>query len=183
MLKEALERLTQVLEQRNTCYALMGGLAMALHARPRATKDIDLLLSVPQIELAPLLQSLAARGFTIDLEKNIRELRDDGYTAISYCGLIVDLMRPVIAAYQHALDRAIQLGPLRVLSAEGLIVMKLMALRGQDETDIQDLLAAYAGRLDLDFIRAEMDTFCAPDDPRRAKLEAWARQSQTEGGP
>lgn len=53
------------------------------------------------------------------------------------------------------------------------IVMKLMAMRPQDESDIQDLLSAYAGKLDLDYVRAELDTFTEAEDPRRAKFEAW----------
>jgi hypothetical protein len=65
----------------------------------------------------------------------------------------------------------------RVSSAEGLIVMKLIAMRPQDESDVRDLLAAYAGGLDLDFVRAEMETFTEPNDPRRARFEAWVRQA------
>ena len=66
---------------------------------------------------------------------------------------------------------------MRIGSAEGLIITKLMAMRPQDESDIRDLLAAYAGRLDLDFVRAEMDTFTDADDPRRAKFEAWVGET------
>jgi hypothetical protein len=35
------------------------------------------------------------------------------------------------------------------------------------------LLAAYAGRLDLGFVRAELDSLMERDDPRRVKLELW----------
>lgn len=55
--------------------------------------------------------------------------------------------------------------------------MKLIAMRPQDETDVQELLAAYAGSLDLGFVRAELETFTQADDPRRAKFERWVRQS------
>jgi hypothetical protein len=65
----------------------------------------------------------------------------------------------------------------RVSSAEGLIVMKLMAMRPQDESDIQDLLRGYAGHLDLAFVRAELDTFTEANDPRRARFEEWVRRA------
>ena len=69
----------------------------------------------------------------------------------------------------------------RISSAEGLIVMKLIAMRPQDEADVHDLLAAYGDDLDLDFIRSELDTFAEPDDPRRTKFDTWVRQARTPG--
>lgn len=58
--------------------------------------------------------------------------------------------------------------------------MKLIALRPQDEADIQELIAAYGRGLDLEFIRRELETLTTPDDPRRGKLEAWIRQAAAE---
>jgi len=54
--------------------------------------------------------------------------------------------------------------------------MKLIAMRSQDEADVQDLLAAYAGKLDLDYVRKELETFTEGSDPRRAKFELWVAQ-------
>jgi hypothetical protein len=48
-----------------------------------------------------------------------------------------------------------------------LIAAKLIAMRPQGQSDICDLLAGYAGNLDLEFIRAEMDSFTSDDDVRR----------------
>lgn len=114
------------------------------------------------------------------MAKSIRELRDHGMTAIRFGDVIVDLLRPVIPAYARVLDRTVEtqiLGhTVRVSSAEGLIVMKLIAMRPQDEGDIQDILSAYAGTLDLAFVRAELQTFTKPDDPRREKFEGWVKR-------
>jgi hypothetical protein len=57
--------------------------------------------------------------------------------------------------------------------------MKLIAMRPQDEADIQERFAAYGIGLDLDFIRAELETFSEPDDPRRAKFETWVREAKS----
>src|SRR5205814_2113637 len=96
--------------------------------------------------------------------------------------VIIDLLRPLVPAYDHILDRAVNtqiLGQtVRVSSPEGLIVMKLIAMRPQDESDVQDLLSAYAGRLDLDFVRAELDTFSDATAPMRGKFESWVRQAR-----
>lgn len=183
-LRQAFEALVATLNERGIRYAIIGGLAMIQHTRVRTTEDIDALLSVSQVAMPGLFEALRQRGFAVDLQQNVPELRDEGCTAIRFADVIVDLMEPVIPAYAHVLDRAMTVEILgrrvRVSSAEGLVVMKLVAMRPQDEADIQDLLAAYAGKLDIDFIRAEFDTFSEPDDPRRAKFETWVREAATK---
>jgi hypothetical protein len=127
-----------------------------------------------------LFEALHQRGFTLDVMKCVRELRDDGLTAIRFGEVVVDLMRPVLPAYAHVLDRAVEaqiLGQtVRVSSPEGLIVMKLLAMRPQDEADVQDLLSTFRSSLDLDYVRSELDAIAAPDDPRREKFESWVRE-------
>lgn len=180
-LQEAFERLVSELEAQGATYAIIGGLAIIQHTRVRTTDDIDALISVSQIGLVRLFEALQNRGFTVDVMRSIQELRDDGATTIAFGDVLVDLLRPVIPAYGHVLDRAIQtkvLGrPVRIGDPEGLIVTKLIAMRPQDEADIQELLIAYAGKLDLGFIRAELDTFADATDPRRFKFEQMIRAS------
>jgi predicted nucleotidyltransferase len=181
-LRQAFDALVSTLNERGIRYAIIGGIATIQHTRVRTTEDIDALLAVPQIAMPGLFEALEKRGFTLDIRQSIHELRDEGMTSITHGGVLVDLMRPILPAYAHVLDRAIDaevLGkPVRISSAEGLIVMKLAAMRPQDEADIRDLLNAYAGKLDLDYIRAELETFTDADDSRRAKFEAWVRDAQ-----
>jgi predicted nucleotidyltransferase len=181
-LRQAFEALITILNERGVRYAIIGGLAVIQHTRVRTTDDIDALLNVPQISMPDFFRALVERGFTVDLVKAIREFKDEGLTTVHYGGVLVDLMRPLLPVYFHVLDRAesrqIMGQAVRVSSAEGLIVMKLIAMRLQDELDVRDLLAAYAGSLDLNFVRRELDTFTQPDDPRRLRFEAWVRESQ-----
>jgi predicted nucleotidyltransferase len=185
-LQEAFEALVSTFNERGVRYAIIGGLATIQHTRVRTTDDIDALLTVPQLELPALFEALRQRGFAIDLKKNIRELRDGGMTSIQFADVLVDLIQPMIPPYAHVLDRAISTDVLghrvRVSSAECLVVMKLMAMRPQDEADVRDILAAYAGKLDLDFIQAELESFTKPDDPRRAQLARWVRETTAQDG-
>ncbi len=48
--------------------------------------------------------------------------------------------------------------------------MKLLAFRTQDQVDIENLVAAHQGTLDLDWIRAEWQTVTGLDDPRMRRL-------------
>src|SRR5512138_2163177 len=49
---EELHRLIRAFEDRGLGYALCGGLAMAVHGRPRATMDIDLIVVERDIDAA-----------------------------------------------------------------------------------------------------------------------------------
>lgn len=176
-LHRAIEALVDVLNQHQVRYAIIGGMALIQHTRVRTTDDIDALLTLPQIAMPAFFESLEARGFDVELVKNITELRDHGLTTIQFEDIVIDLMRPALPAYAHVLDRAVDsriLGrSVRVSAAEGLIVMKLLAFRPIDEGDIQDLLAAYGDSLDLNYVRAELDSVMGPEDPRRVKFESW----------
>ena len=165
-------------------YVIIGGIAVAQHSRLRSTQDIDVLLIVPQLSLPGLFEALENRGFSVDLDKAIREFRFDGFTAIDYSGVMVDFLQPVMPAYVHVLDRAI---PAKVFgqdvlvsSAEGLIVMKMMSDRPQDQGDVLDLLKSYGSELDLDFIRSELSTFLDPNHLRWRKFEVWVKESIAE---
>lgn len=178
-LRQAFESLVTTLNDRGIRYAIIGGLAIIQHTRVRTTDDIDVLLTLPKVAIPGLFEALQKRGFRIDLQERIRQFCEGGLTTIEYSDVLVDLFQPVLPAYAHVLDRAIAADILghrvSIGSAEGLVVTKLISMRPQDEADVQDLMAAYGDRLDLDFIRAELKTFTTPEDPRRAKFEEWVK--------
>lgn len=97
-----------------------------------------------------------------------------------YHGVRMDWLKPVVPIYQHVLDAAtpeIWRGrELRVASAEGLIVLKLLAGRPQDLVDIDSLLAANRNRLNLNWVEQEWLTLYGSDDPRWLRF----RQSVAE---
>ena len=71
--------------------------------RVRTTADIDVLLAVPQIAMPAMFNSLQESGFTVELKRNIVELRDDGMTTLRFGDVLVDLMRPVLPVYSRVL--------------------------------------------------------------------------------
>jgi hypothetical protein len=185
-LRQAFEALVETFHAHRVHYVIIGGVAVIQHTRIRTTVDIDALVSLPQTGMPGFFEALQARGFTVDVMRSIRELRDEGMTAIRFQDVVVDLMRPLLPAYAHVLDRSIEATvfghSVKISSAEGLILMKVIAMRPQDELDVRDLLATYAGSLDIDFIRKELDAISEPDDPRRAKLESWVAEVRGTGG-
>ncbi len=174
---KALDALAEAFERHNVRYALIGGLAVGFRSRPRGTRDIDILLAVPQLQLPGLLADLAARGFSLDERAVIEGYVRHHMTAFDYQGARIDWLKPVLPAYQHILDRAGAVAgfgrPVRVASPEGLILLKLLAARPQDLVDIDGLLAANQGRLDLAWVKQEWLTLFPANDPR------WQRFRQT----
>jgi hypothetical protein len=163
-------QLVQALDRLGLRYALIGGIATGYRSRPRFTRDLDVLLEVPQLVLPGLLEDLHARGFEFDTETTIRQWTQEHLTVLSFRGVRIDWLKPLLPLYQHVLDHA-QPEPLlgcsiRIAAPEGLILLKLLAFRSQDQVDIENLLAANRGQLDLDLIYREWQTVAEMGDPR-----------------
>jgi hypothetical protein len=173
-LKTALLEAVHALDTLRLRYALIGGIATGYRGRPRFTQDVDLLLEVPQIQLPGLLEDLQARGFTFDTQKVIREWNQEHLTVLSFRGVRVDWLKPTLPLYKRVLEQARQelwFGEnIRIASPEGLILTKLAAFRTQDQADIENLLAANRGQLDLDLVRREWAMVADTDDSRSQRL-------------
>jgi hypothetical protein len=180
LLIDATLTLAASLEQYQVRYALIGGLAAGYRTHPRFTRDSDFLLDIPQLVLPKLLEDLERRGFEFDTLATIREWTQHHMGVLSFHGIRIDWLKPVIPAYAHIVDRATEetwLGqPIRIASAEGLILLKLLAFRPQDQADIATLVAANRDTLDLDWIRAEWQTVSSLDDPRMLRLLEWVAE-------
>ncbi len=172
---EAVARLCATFDRAHIQYAIIGGIAVGTRSRPRATNDVDVLLSVPQLALPRLLKDLIAQGFTLDERKAIEEFVQHHITTFVFHGVRIDWLKPVVPMYQHVLDRAVDTpvfgNPLRVATAEGLILLKLTAARPQDVADIAALLSSNRGLLDLAWIEQEWCAAFDADDPRWQRFQ------------
>ena len=138
-----LKSLTDSLASRQVDYALCGGVALAIHGVPRATQDIDLLVR-PE-DLDRLRQAASGCGFTLE---SLPMDFTSGITIQRFTKLIDGQPLMLDALLVGAsLERAwagrqtteIEGSPLRVVSREGLIALKLAAGRPQDLVDVQRL--------------------------------------------
>jgi len=181
-MRQALENAIAAMDHFKVSYALIGGMATSYRSQPRFTKDIDFLVKVPHLVLAPLLEDLRCRSFEFDTLATIGEWTQHHMVVLSYHGIRIDWLEPLIPTYLHILDRATEetwLGqPIRIASTEGLILLKLLAYRIQDQVDIENLVAANRDTLNLEWIRAEWQTLADPDDPRMRRLLELAAESR-----
>lgn len=180
-------RMTALFAQRNVRYALIGGLAASYRSQPRFTQDMDFLLSVPQLALPALLEELRQSGFSFPLEETLRAWTKDHMVVLAYQGVRVDWLKPLLPLYQHVLDRAQTeewMGqPIRIATPEGLILTKLIAFRPQDQLDIENLLAANAGTIDIAWIRQEWETVGEKGDPHMQQFETMVQRLLPRSSP
>jgi len=179
-LQQVLDRLAQILNQRKTNYALIGGLGAALRGTVRTTWDIDLLVAVSQMELPPLLEAIQQEAFDLDVYKAIRSWNEDHLLEFRRGQVRVDWIKALLPLFQRILERAkwedIGGRPIRVADAEGLLVLKLIAMRPQDQQDIQGILMANRASLDLDWVRRQWWAVVDEDDPAKLQFEQFVRE-------
>jgi hypothetical protein len=174
-LAEVVHRLAVIFGRLDIDHALIGGLAVSYRGQPRATKDADFILSVPALEFPSLLEELIAVGFEIDLMDAIKRWSVERFLALSSGGVRVDWMQPILPLYATVLRTAESESwleaDLRIATAEGLILTKIVAFRPRDQIDIETLLAANRDNIDLELIRREWATVAEGEDTRNAWLE------------
>ena len=145
-LVEELRSILAALEGAGVQFAVCGGLAVAVHARPRATMDIDLLLPRDQIDAAKdVVRSL---GYTIEagpmvvrpdvVEMHRMSKADEDSGDLLSIDLL--LVTPELSSVWEARERlGWAHGELPVVSRRGLIQMKRLRGNGQDLDDIREL--------------------------------------------
>lgn len=123
---------------------LVGGYAVAFHGRPRATKDIDLLLEGSDSNLARAADALARFGAPSNVVDAVRRLGHDDIVYLGQPPLRIDLLRAIdgvdaSAAFANAIATQIDDVSIRVISLDDLIRNKRAAGRQQDLIDAQFL--------------------------------------------
>lgn len=125
-------------------YALCGGLAMATHGWPRTTMDIDMLIEKKDLTaVRAIAKSLGFRHEAHEMSfrkgriqiHRLVKLADE--EAIPLDLLIVTLALRSVWEQRTTLESGY--GPICVVSAKGLTIMKSMRKSGQDKDDIRRL--------------------------------------------
>lgn len=143
---EELREIIGRLDQERVDYALCGGLAMAVYALPRATLDIDLLIQVDTLAAAeqalePLGYFTGTAGMSFHQGK-IRMTRLCRVDAQTGEALVLDLLLvtpETAAAWEGRREVDWEGRRLKVVSPEGLILLKSFRRSGVDEDDITHL--------------------------------------------
>ncbi len=122
-------------------YALLGGYAVGYHSKPRATKDLDLLISGLDDNLERVASALVAFGAPAHVIEIVRHLTENEIAHFGVPPVRIDLLRSADGIdAESAIARAepATLGDLiiPVLAIDDLIANKSAAKRPQDLADV-----------------------------------------------
>jgi hypothetical protein len=145
-LADEFDALIAELEAAGVDYALVGALAVAVWGAPRATTDIGLLVRAEDVPGA--LAAARKRGFVYealpmhfsDGVEVRRVTKIEGGENLTLDLLLVNPQREPVWSSRSALPT--EKGPVRVVSRDMLIRMKVAANRPQDLADVQRLQEA-----------------------------------------
>ncbi|MBN4050412.1 hypothetical protein JYT28_01550, partial [Desulfobulbus sp. AH-315-M07] len=147
-MEDVYRRVIAVLDDVGAAWTVVGAHALNSYVRPRATDDIDIV-----VEASKLPEVLKA------LEQKMGKLQiDDIGAAIRVLDLSVDLIRSDNhVLFRAALEKAVQIGEVRVPPPELLLALKFLAStspwrkaadRGQDTVDLVRLYQTLGSTLD-----------------------------------
>jgi hypothetical protein len=155
---QTLRDITGFLSSQHVEHALIGGLATTVRGEPRSTLDVDILVGCDVRRCLELLGLLDGTSF--------RPLFADAHEVVETAFLLplvhrrtsvkVDLALGLTGFEQNAIRRATQVDfeghPIPVVSAEDLVLMKVLAGRPRDTDDVARILLRQGDSLDWDYV-------------------------------
>jgi len=163
-LLDAVAELAEFLEAEGIPYAVIGGLAVQYWGESRTTRDVDIVVLVPPDKTDRFLERAAGRfhpriADAVSFAKQNRVLlleASDGTPA--------DISLGIPGYEEEVLRRAVTGSvngsrPFKIISAEDLIVHKILAGRPRDLEDAERILVRQCQHLDPDYVRKWLEAF------------------------
>jgi hypothetical protein len=187
MLMDTVKRMLATLDQNQIPYAVIGGLAVAHHAVPRLTQDVDLIVVAEDAgKIRALFPGCYQRGTAV-----VEVYEIDG-TRVDFLPAKLRYQRTVVA---NAVAGDIEGTPARVAAVRDLVLLKMFAApnrpdlgaRRQDETDITQLLTINKETItppDIRYIGDRMLELCftAEDRDKPVKQLQWLNDTLAQIG-
>ncbi len=143
------------LNRHDVKYLIVGAQALAYHARPRATKDLDILIDPTSANARKTLKALR-EFFNADTGYEIADLTTAGnIIQLGIAPVRIDLMTQIagIPVFDNAWKKRVVgtfgTSTAHFISLEDLIQSKISANRPQDRADVRVLKAAKAKHQDV----------------------------------
>ena len=157
----------QALERAGVEAAAYGGLALAVYGEPRETKDADLAVA-GGVSAAQGEAALRAAGFDVILAFDRMRFGGQLVSRLTLIGgaagslNTADLVEPRSSRYAHevlarSLTGSLRQEPLRVVSPEDFVVLKILATRERDLEDAVTVVRSLATRIDMKLIERELE--------------------------
>jgi hypothetical protein len=154
---EKIVAIERSLAARDVPHAFGGANALAYYGTPRATADIDLNVFVPVSRAREVLQLLAELGVAAPETNLLERIEREGQVTLYWERTPIDVFFSYDPLHESSMRRRrrVDFGgdPIHVLSAEDLMVYKVLFNREKDWNDIAEMVYAANESLDFDYVR------------------------------
>lgn len=179
-LKERLVTVARSLGEAKIPYAFGGSIALIYWAEPRATRDIDVNIFLPESDARRSLEALASSGVPVIMELDVAIAEREGQVRLAHDKAPVDIFFLTVPFLASAADRTVTVEfegvPINVLSAEDLVICKTLFDRDKDWLDIQEILMHQDHALDLSYVFRWLAEMVGPDNTRFTRLRSMAEK-------
>lgn len=158
-LLNVVKALTDVCNKNNIKIVLTGGIAVSLYARPRATYDVDAIISIKKEEKDKFLKAVYRKGFKYDKTNPIKHIRNLSFLPLLYkeTKLYADIFIAEDKFQQNIIKRAKRIRldnkSVYIISPEDLILLKLLTGRERDTEDVRNIICDNLGKIDFKYIK------------------------------
>jgi hypothetical protein len=157
---ELLRALSAALGRLGAGWYVFGAQAVVYWGRPRLTEDVDVTVQLGRIPIARLVAALEEAGFTLRVEGTRAFIDKTRVLPLLHVatGWPLDIVIGGPGLEERFLDRAVavEIAPdvtIRMISAEDLVVTKVLAGRPKDIEDVRGILAAQNATFGVDAVR------------------------------
>jgi len=164
-LVEHLKIIVKLLNEHEIDYALAGGLAFSALVEPRATMDIDLLLTIKEAELQGFFKVLEEKVESLiphqeSMQFNLIKI----WRVVSLTNnleIIVDFLIAESKFHESVIKRAIEIDffetKLKIITLEDMILLKNCAKRAQDIADLEKIYSTFSDEIDHHYVESWAD--------------------------
>jgi hypothetical protein len=168
--------LTDALEHAGIPYAVGGAIALGYYAEPRATKDIDVNIFLPESEAERVLGIILSLGARFDLDQMRARIQHDGQVRLPWDPVPeIDLFFSTVPFHDscQARIRRVPLGRghIKVLSGEDLAICKVVFNRPKDWPDIRQMLLMQGQAFDVAHVRHWLNEILGADSEEAQRFE------------
>jgi predicted nucleotidyltransferase len=162
----ALADVTRWMSEEAIAGVVIGGVAASLLGRPRLTRDVDALVLGDTIGWERILESAGRYGIASRIDDPLEFARRTRVLLLRHVSstVDVDVSLGALPFEQEVVERSsiLDVGSIqvRVPSVEDLVIMKALARRPRDWSDIEGLLDVNAG-IELDRVRTWLREFAS----------------------
>jgi len=156
---DAFTDLARALSKAGVDWYVFGAQATIIWGRPRLTSDVDITIRLGSLKLRALMDLMQSEGFQLRIATTPDFLQRTRVVPLRHrsTGLDVDLVLAGPGLEDGFLERAVAVTigttTIPVISAEDLIVTKILAGRSKDLEDVRGVLAERGDRISLDAVR------------------------------